>query len=92
MFLSYPLPFLQKVAVRQAQIKAEHLQAEANMKKELAEAKKKALKGPKTVQFYFGMNLENRSLEGVFIFNRCRLIKMYETLDLQREDSLWVVW
>ncbi|KAJ8044082.1 MORC family CW-type zinc finger protein 2 [Holothuria leucospilota] len=77
-----------RIAVRQAQIKAEQLQAEANMKKELAEGKKKALKGPKTVQFYFGMNLENRSQEGVFIFNRCRLIKMYETLDLQREDSL----
>ncbi|PIK58987.1 putative MORC family CW-type zinc finger protein 2-like [Apostichopus japonicus] len=77
-----------RVAVRQAQIKAEHLQAEANMKKELAEGKKKALKGPKTVQFYFGMNLENRSQEGVFIFNRSRLIKMYEALDLQREDSL----
>lgn len=48
----------------------------------------RSLKEPKTLQFIFGVNLENRSHDGVFVYNCSRLIKMYEKVGPQTDGGV----
>ncbi|KAL7062046.1 hypothetical protein AAHC03_0620 [Spirometra sp. Aus1] len=50
--------------------------------------KQKALKEPKTLTFYFGMNVVNRACDGMFIYNCSRLIKMYQRIGPQQDSSM----
>lgn len=65
-----------RAKLRLAQKEAERLKEEAKFKASVAEKKKKLTKAPKTLSFIFGVNLENRNMDGLFIYNCCRLIKM----------------
>lgn len=50
--------------------------------------KQKALKDPKTLTFYFGMNVVNRACDGMFVYNCSRLIKMYQRIGPQQDSSM----
>jgi hypothetical protein len=38
--------------------------------------------------FMFGMNIENRSHDGCFVYNNGRLIKMYEKVGYQQDGGV----
>ncbi|NXT90869.1 MORC2 protein, partial [Anhinga rufa] len=48
----------------------------------------RALKEPKELSFIFGVNIEQRDLDGMFIYNCSRLIKMYEKVGPQLEGGM----
>ncbi|XP_043736401.1 LOW QUALITY PROTEIN: ATPase MORC2-like [Cervus elaphus] len=65
-----------RVMLRQVQNTAITLRREANVKKWIKEAKQRALKEPKELNFVFRVNIEHRDLDRMFIYNCSRLIKM----------------
>uniref|UniRef100_A0A6Q2YAJ0 CW-type domain-containing protein n=1 Tax=Esox lucius TaxID=8010 RepID=A0A6Q2YAJ0_ESOLU len=48
----------------------------------------RALKEPKELSFIFGVNIEQRDLDGMFVYNCSRLIKMYEKTGPQLEGGM----
>lgn len=77
-----------RVMLRQVQNTAVTLRREADVKKRIKEAKQRALKEPKELNFVFGVNIEHRDLDGMFIYNCSRLIKMYEKVGPQLEGGM----
>ncbi|NXA38030.1 MORC2 protein, partial [Eudromia elegans] len=77
-----------RVTLRQAQNSAITMRREADVKKRIKEAKQRALKEPKELNFIFGVNIEQRDLDGMFIYNCSRLIKMYEKVGPQLEGGM----
>ncbi|XP_055003508.1 ATPase MORC2 isoform X4 [Sorex araneus] len=77
-----------RVMLRQVQNTAITLRREADVKKRIKEAKQRALKEPKELNFVFGVNIEQRDLDGMFIYNCSRLIKMYEKVGPQLEGGM----
>ncbi|KAM6156270.1 ATPase MORC2 [Rhynchocyon petersi] len=77
-----------RVMLRQVQNTAITLRREADVKKRIKEAKQRALKEPKELNFIFGVNIEHRDLDGMFIYNCSRLIKMYEKVGPQLEGGM----
>ncbi|XP_072565212.1 ATPase MORC2 isoform X1 [Paramormyrops kingsleyae] len=73
---------------RKAQESAMMLRQEADIKRKILETKQKALKEPKELNFIFGVNIEQRDLDGMFIYNCSRLIKMYEKVGPQLEGGM----
>lgn len=47
----------------------------------------RALKEPKELNLIFGVNIEQRDLDGMFVYNCSRLIKMYEKTGPQLEGG-----
>ncbi|XP_054851936.1 ATPase MORC2 isoform X2 [Eublepharis macularius] len=77
-----------RVMLRQAQNMAITMRREADVKKRIKEAKQQALKEPKELNFIFGVNIEQRHLDGMFVYNCSRLIKMYEKVGPQLEGGM----
>ncbi|NXU53214.1 MORC2 protein, partial [Turnix velox] len=77
-----------RVMLRQVQNSAITLRREADCKKRIKDAKQRALKEPKELNFIFGVNIEQRDLDGMFIYNCSRLIKMYEKVGPQLEGGM----
>ncbi|KAM9371781.1 ATPase MORC2 [Phaethornis superciliosus] len=77
-----------RVTLRQVQNSAITMRREADVKKRIKEAKQRALKEPKELNFIFGVNIEQRELDGMFIYNCSRLIKMYEKVGPQLEGGM----
>ncbi|XP_032085033.1 ATPase MORC2 isoform X2 [Thamnophis elegans] len=77
-----------RVMLRQAQDVAITIRREADVKKRIREAKQRALKEPKELNFIFGVNIEQRHLDGMFVYNCSRLIKMYEKVGPQLEGGM----
>uniref|UniRef100_A0A6Q2ZM54 CW-type domain-containing protein n=1 Tax=Esox lucius TaxID=8010 RepID=A0A6Q2ZM54_ESOLU len=77
-----------QVMLRKAQEGAMMLRREADIKKKIQESKQKALKEPKELSFIFGVNIEQRDLDGMFVYNCSRLIKMYEKTGPQLEGGM----
>nr|XP_060641319.1 ATPase MORC2 isoform X2 [Anolis sagrei ordinatus] len=77
-----------RVMLRQIQNAAITLRREADVKKRIREAKQRALKEPKELNFIFGVNIEQRHLDGMFVYNCSRLIKMYEKVGPQLEGGM----
>ena len=50
----------------------------------------RSLREPKSLKFIFGMNLENRNQDGMFVYNCSRLIKMYQRVGPQSDGGVWV--
>lgn len=48
----------------------------------------RALKEPKELNFIFGVNIEQMDLDGMFVYNCSRLIKMYEKTGPQLEGGM----
>ena len=65
-----------RVMLRQVKNTAIILLREANVKKRIKKAKQRALKERKELNFVFRVNIEHRDLDGMFIYNCSRLIKM----------------
>jgi len=40
----------------------------------------------------FGINIENRSRDGVFVYNCSRLIKMYQKVGPQADGGVYVIF
>ncbi|XP_059169296.1 ATPase MORC2-like [Physella acuta] len=78
-----------RAALRKAQNFAAECRGNAQIKRQMAERKTKSLKEPKTLNLIFGLNLENRSHDGVFVYNCSRLIKMYEKVGPQNEGGVF---
>ncbi|NXC33884.1 MORC2 protein, partial [Campylorhamphus procurvoides] len=77
-----------RVMLRQVQNSAITMRREADVKKRIKDAKHRALKEPKELNFIFGVNIEQRELDGMFIYNCSRLIKMYEKVGPQLEGGM----
>ncbi|KAM9495444.1 ATPase MORC2 [Clarias gariepinus] len=77
-----------RVALRKAQDSAAALRAEATRKQAIYGSKQKALKEPKELNFIFGVNIEKRDQDGMFIYNCSRLIKMYEKTGPQLDGGM----
>ncbi|XP_075625304.1 ATPase MORC2 isoform X2 [Balearica regulorum gibbericeps] len=77
-----------RVTLRQVQNSAITMRREADVKKRIKDAKQRALKEPKELNFIFGVNIEQRDLDGMFIYNCSRLIKMYEKVGPQLEGGM----
>jgi len=50
----------------------------------------RSLRDPKQITFVFGINIENRSRDGVFVYNCSRLIKMYQKVGPQADGGVYV--
>ncbi|XP_018410992.1 PREDICTED: MORC family CW-type zinc finger protein 2 [Nanorana parkeri] len=77
-----------RASLRQVQNAAITIRREADVKKRIKEAKQRALKEPKELNFIFGVNIEQRELDGMFLYNCSRLIKMYEKVGPQLESGM----
>uniref|UniRef100_A0A8C5PVI5 MORC family CW-type zinc finger 2 n=1 Tax=Leptobrachium leishanense TaxID=445787 RepID=A0A8C5PVI5_9ANUR len=77
-----------RASLRQVQNAAITHRRDADVKKRIQEAKQRALKEPKELNFIFGVNIEQRELDGMFIYNCSRLIKMYEKVGPQLESGM----
>ncbi|XP_027751183.1 MORC family CW-type zinc finger protein 2 isoform X1 [Empidonax traillii] len=77
-----------RATLRQVQNSAITMRREADVKKRIKDAKQRALKEPKELNFIFGVNIEQRDLDGMFIYNCSRLIKMYEKVGPQLEGGM----
>ncbi|XP_063715297.1 ATPase MORC2A-like isoform X2 [Symsagittifera roscoffensis] len=67
---------------------AEDHRSEAIIKTKLADQKDKMLKDPKILHLIFGFNIENRSCDGMFMYNCGRLIKMYDRTGPQQDGKV----
>uniref|UniRef100_A0A8C6PZ74 MORC family CW-type zinc finger 2 n=1 Tax=Nothobranchius furzeri TaxID=105023 RepID=A0A8C6PZ74_NOTFU len=77
-----------RTILRKVQDSAMMLRRDADIRKRNLEAKQKALKEPKDLSFIFGVNIEQRDLDGMFVYNCSRLIKMYEKTGPQLEGGM----
>ncbi|XP_069135950.1 ATPase MORC2-like isoform X1 [Argopecten irradians] len=79
----------QRTELRKAQSQAAEFRRIAEYKKQVADRKAKSLKDPKILNFVFGINLENRNHDGIFVYNCSRLIKMYEKVGPQTDGGVF---
>ncbi|KAM6945125.1 ATPase MORC2 isoform 2-T2 [Lycodopsis pacificus] len=77
-----------RAILRKVQDSAMMLRRDCDMKKRILEVKQKALKEPKELNFIFGVNIGQRDLDGMFVYNCSRLIKMYEKTGPQLEGGM----
>ncbi|XP_023199594.1 MORC family CW-type zinc finger protein 2 isoform X2 [Xiphophorus maculatus] len=77
-----------RAILRKVQDSAMMLRRDADIRKRNLEAKQKALKEPKDLNFIFGVNIGQRELDGMFVYNCSRLIKMYEKTGPQLEGGM----
>ncbi|XP_064153708.1 ATPase MORC2 isoform X2 [Anguilla rostrata] len=77
-----------RTTLRKSQELAMMLRREADVKRKILENKQKALKEPKELCFIFGVNIDQRELDGMFVYNCSRLIKMYEKVGPQLEGGM----
>lgn len=61
----------------------------ANRLQNTLERKKFEINSSKILTFIFGLNIENRMNDGIFIYNCGRLIKMYEKLGQTNKKTLY---
>ncbi|GAB1598235.1 ATPase MORC2-like [Argonauta hians] len=74
--------------LRKAQTFALECRKEAQIRKMVADRKLKALKEPKNLSFIYGVNIDNRNQDGIFVYNCSRLIRMYEKVGPQLEGGV----
>jgi len=70
------------------QMKAEKAKIDAEVKRRIANEKKKSLKDPKELVFTFGFNISDRKYDGMYIYNCNRLIRMSEKVGPQLEGGV----
>lgn len=76
-----------RTAIQIAVSKADQAKFDADVKKRIAEAKRKSAKEAKTLTFTFGFNIKRRRCDGLFIYNCNRLIRMYEKVGPQADGG-----
>lgn len=65
----------------------EQLQEEVKKCEKNFELKKKEVDSPKSLLFTFGININNRNDDGLFIYNCNRLILMHEPTQQQKKNE-----
>ncbi|XP_078264978.1 ATPase MORC2-like [Rhinoraja longicauda] len=78
----------EQLKLAKARTKLSDSQKDVERKKKLYQEKLRALKKPIKLTFIFGVNIENRNCDGMFIYNNCRLIKMYKRIGVQLDRGL----
>ncbi|XP_077673408.1 MORC family CW-type zinc finger protein 1 [Eretmochelys imbricata] len=63
---------------KSAQLALQDALGKAKRKREKLREKQRELRRPKKLYLMFGINIENRSHDGMFIYNNGRLVRMYE--------------
>ncbi|KAK2166514.1 hypothetical protein LSH36_38g03000 [Paralvinella palmiformis] len=79
----------QRTELRKVQTLAFELRKEAQIKKQIADRKIKSLREPKTLNFIFGININDRNQDGMFVYNCSRLIKMYQKVGPQADGGVF---
>ncbi|CAH8870277.1 unnamed protein product [Trichobilharzia szidati] len=74
--------------IRRLKNAAAELRSAVEMKQNIVARKSKSIKDPKTLTFYFGVNVMNRACDGMFVYNCSRLIKMYQRIGPQQDSSM----
>ncbi|CAF0727959.1 unnamed protein product [Didymodactylos carnosus] len=75
--------------LRKAQMAASQLKSTLDIKKRILERKQREIKDPKVLNYIFGLNVQERSADGVFVYNCGRLIKMYERVGILNSKALF---
>jgi len=70
----------ERTRLRKSQIAAAELKDIATRLRNGLARKKSEMSTTKTLTFIFGLNIQNRAADGVFVYNCGRLIKMYEKI------------
>ncbi|CAH8526062.1 unnamed protein product [Schistosoma turkestanicum] len=74
--------------IRRLRNAAADLRGAVAMRQNVVTRKQKSIKDPKTLTFYFGVNVMNRACDGMFVYNCSRLIKMYQRIGPQQDSSM----
>lgn len=78
----------ERTKLRKVQINAMELKDIANRLRNELIRKKTEINTTKTLNFIFGLNIQNRFADGVFVYNCGRLIKMYEKIGQTNKKTL----
>ena len=70
----------ERARLRKLQIRAAEMRDMTTRLRNSLARKKSELNTTKTLTFIFGLNIQNRAGDGVFVYNCGRLIKMYEKI------------
>ncbi|CAD5114495.1 DgyrCDS3619 [Dimorphilus gyrociliatus] len=76
------------VEINKEKLRASQVADEAKEKRIICQNLEKAVRQTKVISFIYGMKIENRYQDGIFIYNCGRLIKMYQKYRPQSELSL----
>ncbi|CAF3893457.1 unnamed protein product [Adineta steineri] len=79
----------ERTRLRKLQIHAADLKDIANRLRTGLLRKKSELNTTKILTFTFGLNIQNRAADGVFVYNCGRLIKMYEKIGQPNKKTLY---
>ncbi len=78
----------ERTKLRKVQINATELKDIANRLRHELVRKKTDMNTTKTLNFIFGLNIQNRIADGIFVYNCGRLIKMYEKIGQANKKTL----
>jgi len=78
----------ERIKLRKLQINSIELKDIANRLRNNLVKRKIEMNTTKTLTFIFGLNIQNRLADGVFIYNCGRLIKMYEKIGQPNKKTL----
>lgn len=78
----------ERTRLRKLQINAAELKDIATRLRNGLARKKSEMNTTKTLTFIFGLNIQNRAADGVFVYNRGRLIRMYEKIGQQNKKTM----
>ncbi|CAF1152078.1 unnamed protein product [Rotaria sordida] len=79
----------ERIHLRKLQIHATELKDIANRLRNNLIKKRMEMNTIKTLTFIFGLNIQNRIADGIFIYNCGRLIKMYEKFGQSNKKTLY---
>ena len=78
----------ERTRLRKLQIYTNELKDRAHRSRNILVRKKTEMNTTKTLTFIFGLNISNRTADGVFVYNCGRLIKMYEKIGQPNKKTL----
>lgn len=88
MYQPFVTLFCLKRQVRRLRTAAAELRSLVSVRQNAVARKQKSIRDPKTLTFYFGVNVMNRACDGMFVYNCSRLIKMYQRIGPQQDSSM----
>lgn len=74
--------------IRRLRNAAAELRSVVTVRQNTVARKQRSIRDPKTLTFYFGVNVMNRACDGMFVYNCSRLIKMYQRIGPQQDSSM----
>ena len=80
----------ERTRLRKLQIHAAELKDLSTRVRNGLTRKRQEMNTTKTLSFIFGLNIQNRAADGVFVYNCGRLIKMYEKIGQPNKKTVFV--